>query len=114
MSLPLDIPAYHKDPSLETLEKQLICPICVEVFTKPVVILPCLHNLCRKCANELYQPSLFQVGIGGRFRCPSCRREVVLDRHGVYGLQRNLLVENIIDVYKQESERSDDRERSVQ
>lgn len=27
---------------------------------------------------------------------------MVLDRHGVYGLQRNLLVENIIDVYKQE------------
>uniref|UniRef100_A0A8C2KQT2 RING-type E3 ubiquitin transferase n=1 Tax=Cyprinus carpio TaxID=7962 RepID=A0A8C2KQT2_CYPCA len=106
MSLPLDIRSYHKDPSLGTLEKQLICPICVEVFTKPVVILPCLHNLCRKCANELYQPSLFQVGIGGRFRCPSCQREVVLDRHGVYGLQRNLLVENIIDVYKQESESS--------
>lgn len=42
---------------------------------------------------------------GGRFRCPSCRHEVVLDRHGVYGLQRNLLVENIIDIYKQESTR---------
>lgn len=38
----------------------------------------------------------------GRFRCPTCRQEVVLDRHGVYGLQRNLLVENIIDAYKQE------------
>ncbi|XP_076839999.1 tripartite motif containing 101 isoform X2 [Brachyhypopomus gauderio] len=101
MSVPLDLSSFHKDVSLDTLEKQLICPICLEVFTKPVVILPCEHNLCRKCANELYQPSLFQVGIGGHFRCPSCRREVVLDRHGVYGLQRNLLVENIIDVYKQ-------------
>lgn len=53
------------------------------------------------------QPSLFQARTtmlvnSGRFRCPSCRHEVVLDRHGVYGLQRNLLVENIIDVYKQE------------
>ncbi|XP_058265300.1 tripartite motif containing 101 isoform X3 [Hemibagrus wyckioides] len=103
MSLPLDLSSFNKDASLGTLEKQLICPICLEVFTKPVVILPCQHNLCRKCANELYQPSLFQVGIGGRFRCPSCRHEVVLDRHGVYGLQRNLLVENIIDVYKQAS-----------
>ncbi|XP_064243897.1 tripartite motif-containing protein 55 isoform X3 [Passer domesticus] len=45
------------------------------------------------------------VASGGRFRCPSCRHEVVLDRHGVYGLQRNLLVENIIDIYKQESTR---------
>lgn len=102
MSVPLDMSSNRRD-SLGTLEKQLICPICLEVFTKPVVILPCLHNLCRKCANELYQPSLLRVGVGGRFRCPSCRHEVVLDRHGVYGLQRNLLVENIIDVYKQES-----------
>ncbi|KAK7879287.1 hypothetical protein WMY93_033931 [Mugilogobius chulae] len=42
----------------------------------------------------------------GRFRCPSCRHEVVLDRHGVYGLQRNLLVENIIDVYSRRSARA--------
>ncbi|XP_029974648.1 tripartite motif containing 101 [Salarias fasciatus] len=97
----------EREAALASLEKQLMCPICLEIFNKPVVILPCQHNLCRKCANELYQPSLFQARTtmmvnSGRFRCPSCRHEVVLDRHGVYGLQRNLLVENIIDVYKQE------------
>uniref|UniRef100_A0A3P8Q6T5 Tripartite motif-containing protein 54 n=1 Tax=Astatotilapia calliptera TaxID=8154 RepID=A0A3P8Q6T5_ASTCA len=91
---------------MESLEKQLICPICLEMFTKPVVILPCQHNLCRKCANDASNPYLSTrsgstVTSGGRFRCPSCRHEVVLDRHGVYGLQRNLLVENIIDMYKQ-------------
>nr|XP_040050314.1 tripartite motif containing 101 isoform X2 [Gasterosteus aculeatus aculeatus] len=95
------------EAALATLQKQLICPICLELFSKPVVILPCQHNLCRKCANELYQPSLFQARTtmqvsSGRFRCPTCRQEVVLDRHGVYSLQRNLLVENIVDVYKQE------------
>uniref|UniRef100_UPI003AAEB7CA tripartite motif-containing protein 55b n=1 Tax=Centroberyx gerrardi TaxID=166262 RepID=UPI003AAEB7CA len=96
--------------SMDNLEKQLICPICLEMFTKPVVILPCQHNLCRKCANDVFQasnPYLPTRGgsltSGGRFRCPSCRHEVVLDRHGVYGLQRNLLVENIIDMFKQES-----------
>ncbi|KAK3541313.1 hypothetical protein QTP86_020977 [Hemibagrus guttatus] len=95
---------------MDILEKQLICPICLEIFTKPVVILPCQHNLCRKCANDIFQTSNpylptrgGSVTSGGRFRCPSCRHEVVLDRHGVYGLQRNLLVENIIDMYKQES-----------
>ncbi|XP_074063148.1 tripartite motif-containing protein 55 isoform X2 [Macrotis lagotis] len=98
---------------MDTLEKQLICPICLEMFTKPVVILPCQHNLCRKCASDIFQASNpylptrggTTVASGGRFRCPSCRHEVVLDRHGVYGLQRNLLVENIIDIYKQESTR---------
>lgn len=93
---------------METLEKQLICPICLEMFEKPVVILPCQHNLCRKCANDVFQaanPYWQGRGTmisGGRFRCPSCRHEVILDRHGVYGLQRNLLVENIIDIYKED------------
>lgn len=99
--------------TMDNLEKQLICPICLEMFTKPVVILPCQHNLCRKCASDIFQASNpylptrggTTVASGGRFRCPSCRHEVVLDRHGIYGLQRNLLVENIIDIYKQESTR---------
>lgn len=60
MSLPLDMCSDRRD-SLGTLKKQLICPICLEVFTKPVVMLPCLHNLCRKCANELYQVCIFQL-----------------------------------------------------
>uniref|UniRef100_A0A674MJ73 Tripartite motif-containing protein 54 n=1 Tax=Takifugu rubripes TaxID=31033 RepID=A0A674MJ73_TAKRU len=98
---------------MESLEKQLVCPICLEMFSKPVVILPCQHNLCRKCANDVFQASnpylsarsSSTLASGGRFRCPSCRHEVVLDRHGVYGLQRNLLVENIIDMYKQGSSR---------
>ncbi|XP_060703687.1 E3 ubiquitin-protein ligase TRIM63-like [Hemiscyllium ocellatum] len=102
-------PNIIRQPStMETLEKQLICPICLEMFEKPVVILPCQHNLCRKCANDVFQaanPYWQGRGTmisGGRFRCPTCRHEVILDRHGVYGLQRNLLVENIIDIYKEE------------
>ncbi|XP_032825792.1 tripartite motif-containing protein 54-like [Petromyzon marinus] len=97
----------------DDLERQLLCPICLEMFSKPVVILPCQHNLCRKCANDVFQsrgggPS---IGGGGRFRCPSCRHEVLLDRHGVYGLQRNLLVENIIDIYKQQQQQQQQSSR---
>ncbi|CAJ1077915.1 tripartite motif-containing protein 54 [Xyrichtys novacula] len=104
-------PGAGRGATMENLEKQLICPVCLELFSKPVVILPCQHNLCRKCANDIFQSSnpLWQsrgsssiTASGGRFRCPSCRHEVVLDRHGVYGLQRNLLVENIIDLYRQQ------------
>uniref|UniRef100_A0A3B4XWQ2 Tripartite motif containing 63a n=2 Tax=Seriola TaxID=8160 RepID=A0A3B4XWQ2_SERLL len=90
--------------AMESLEKQLSCPICLDMFTKPVVILPCQHNLCRSCANDLYESRNPYHFSGGTFRCPTCRFEVVLDRHGVYGLQRNLLVENIIDMYKQQQE----------
>lgn len=64
------------------------------------MILPCQHNLCRKCAEECYDRRGRVVGLsGGKFQCPSCRYEVMVDRHGVYSLQRNLLVENIIDMY---------------
>uniref|UniRef100_H3A028 Tripartite motif-containing protein 54 n=1 Tax=Latimeria chalumnae TaxID=7897 RepID=H3A028_LATCH len=116
MSTSLDYQSFSKEQqTMDNLEKQLICPICLEMFTKPVVILPCQHNLCRKCANDIFQEQASNpylptrggttVASGGRFRCPSCRHEVILDRHGVYGLQRNLLVENIIDIYKQESTR---------
>ncbi|XP_060056802.1 tripartite motif-containing protein 55 isoform X3 [Erinaceus europaeus] len=114
MSASLNYKSFSKEQqTMDNLEKQLICPICLEMFTKPVVILPCQHNLCRKCASDIFQASNpylptrggSTVASGGRFRCPSCRHEVVLDRHGIYGLQRNLLVENIIDIYKQESAR---------
>ncbi|KAM9643578.1 tripartite motif-containing protein 55 isoform 3-T3 [Morphnus guianensis] len=116
MSTSLNYKSFSKEQqTMDNLEKQLICPICLEMFTKPVVILPCQHNLCRKCASDIFQASNpylptrggTTMASGGRFRCPSCRHEVVLDRHGVYGLQRNLLVENIIDIYKQESTRSE-------
>lgn len=40
---------------MENLEKQLVCPVCLEMFSKPVVILPCQHNLCRKCASDIFQ-----------------------------------------------------------
>uniref|UniRef100_A0A3Q3A238 Tripartite motif-containing protein 54 n=1 Tax=Kryptolebias marmoratus TaxID=37003 RepID=A0A3Q3A238_KRYMA len=93
---------------MDSLEKQLSCPICLDMFTKPVVILPCQHNLCRSCASDLYDSRNPYRFSGGVFRCPTCRFEVVLDRHGVHGLQRNLLVENIIDIYKQQQEGKSD------
>ncbi|XP_073535480.1 tripartite motif-containing protein 55 isoform X4 [Phyllobates terribilis] len=120
MSTSLSYQSLSKEQqTMDNLEKQLICPICLEMFSKPVVILPCQHNLCRKCASDIFQASNpylptrggNTVATGGRFRCPSCRHEVVLDRHGVYGLQRNLLVENIIDIYKQESTKTTRPER---
>ncbi|XP_075684419.1 tripartite motif-containing protein 55 isoform X2 [Rhinoderma darwinii] len=120
MSTSLSYQSFSKEQqTMDNLEKQLICPICLEMFSKPVVILPCQHNLCRKCASDIFQASNpylptrggSTVATGGRFRCPSCRHEVVLDRHGIYGLQRNLLVENIIDIYKQESTKTTRPER---
>lgn len=68
---------------------------------------PHLHPCRQQAANPYWTGRVGSAAMsGGRFRCPSCRHEVIMDRHGVYGLQRNLLVENIIDIYKQECSRS--------
>ncbi|CBY15969.1 unnamed protein product, partial [Oikopleura dioica] len=29
----------------EDIERLLTCPVCLDVFTQPVIILPCQHNL---------------------------------------------------------------------
>ncbi|XP_051786904.1 tripartite motif-containing protein 54-like [Erpetoichthys calabaricus] len=92
-------------PHLESLERQLSCPICLELFSKPVLILPCQHNLCRGCASRLYETHNPYHYTGGVFRCPTCRYEVYLDRHGVGGLRRNLLVENIVDICREQQAR---------
>lgn len=65
--------------SMDNLEKQLICPICLEMFSKPVVILPCQHNLCRKCANDVFQVSHGRAGgrAGPGEAVRTCRRLVI-------------------------------------
>lgn len=94
------------DKSAREIESLLTCPICLDIFTKPVVILPCQHNLCRKCADDCFEQRGTRFGIsGGRFKCPQCRYEVILDRHGTFGLPRNLLVENIIDMLEDDKKK---------
>lgn len=76
---------------MENLEKQLVCPVCLEMFSKPVVILPCQHNLCRKCASEIFQvrSSMFTVlGHVGLEKTASSVHSHTCSRF----MQRNLLV----------------------
>ncbi|KAL0179232.1 hypothetical protein M9458_024674, partial [Cirrhinus mrigala] len=47
------------------LEEELICPICLNVFSEPVQ-LPCKHNFCRMCINEAWSKDT------GMVRCPEC------------------------------------------
>lgn len=37
---------------IKNIERELICPICKELFTHPL-ILPCQHSVCHKCVREL-------------------------------------------------------------
>uniref|UniRef100_W5MRD3 Tripartite motif containing 36 n=1 Tax=Lepisosteus oculatus TaxID=7918 RepID=W5MRD3_LEPOC len=37
---------------MKNIERELICPVCKELFTHPL-ILPCQHSVCHKCVKEL-------------------------------------------------------------
>lgn len=34
------------------MEKELLCPVCQEMYKQPLV-LPCTHNVCQACAREV-------------------------------------------------------------
>ncbi|XP_078620628.1 E3 ubiquitin-protein ligase Midline-1-like [Branchiostoma floridae x Branchiostoma japonicum] len=100
---------------MEGLEEELTCPVCLELFTCPIQ-LPCHHNICRRCAEVFLQTETDSTKNGGEiaacsapsnpqnepdsFLCPTCRNDVHLDARGLDGLKRNLLLQNIVDRYK--------------
>ncbi|BFZ23533.1 hypothetical protein BsWGS_26572 [Bradybaena similaris] len=70
------------------LAQDLTCPVCLELFSRPV-ILPCSHVLCRRpCAETILE--------GSFIRCPVCREnsEIIGD---VSNLPRIYTIENIIE-----------------
>ncbi|XP_078702037.1 E3 ubiquitin-protein ligase Midline-1-like [Branchiostoma floridae x Branchiostoma belcheri] len=101
---------------MEGLEDELKCPVCLELFTCPLQ-LPCHHNLCRRCAEDLLQsetnPSqddeegaTYSAAAApspentpDSFPCPTCPEVVSLGTLGLDGLRKNFLLQNIVDRY---------------
>ncbi|EDO40277.1 predicted protein [Nematostella vectensis] len=99
------------------MEGELTCPICLELFQRPVV-LPCSHNLCTRCARRILEPRgsskawadwvtenkgpNYKSHLEPDVKCPSCRRKIPVDPRGVDALPRNLILENVIERFKEE------------
>lgn len=49
---------------LQSIEESLTCPVCLELFDEPQILL-CLHNLCTKCCQDIKKEN--------KVRCPECR-----------------------------------------
>ncbi|XP_062303054.1 E3 ubiquitin-protein ligase Midline-1-like [Osmerus eperlanus] len=85
---------------MDTLESELTCPICLELFEDPL-LLPCAHSLCFGCAHRIlvsHCASNEPVQSIGAFQCPTCRYVISLSpQRGLEGLKRNVTLQNIID-----------------
>ncbi|XP_077473912.1 E3 ubiquitin-protein ligase Midline-1 [Stigmatopora argus] len=90
---------------METLESELTCPICLELFEEPL-LLPCAHSLCSNCARRILlshcTPSEPLQSVRA-FQCPTCRHVIQLNQRGLEGLKRNVTLQNIIQRYQKAS-----------
>ena len=99
------------------MEVELTCPVCLDLFQRPIV-LPCSHNLCTPCARKILEPNGapkvwakwvkenrsadYKSHLDPDVKCPTCRRKIPFDPRGVDGLARNLILENVIERFKEE------------
>ncbi|XP_042335090.1 probable E3 ubiquitin-protein ligase MID2 isoform X2 [Sceloporus undulatus] len=90
---------------METLESELTCPICLELFEDPL-LLPCAHSLCFSCAHRILVSSCSSgesLEPITAFQCPTCRYVISLNHRGLEGLKRNVTLQNIIDRFQKAS-----------
>uniref|UniRef100_A0A2K5EDN1 E3 ubiquitin-protein ligase Midline-1 n=1 Tax=Aotus nancymaae TaxID=37293 RepID=A0A2K5EDN1_AOTNA len=90
---------------METLESELTCPICLELFEDPL-LLPCAHSLCFSCAHLIlvsHCATNKSVESIAAFQCPTCRHVITLSQRGLDGLKRNVTLQNIIDRFQKAS-----------
>ncbi|KAM9042474.1 E3 ubiquitin-protein ligase Midline-1 isoform 2-T6 [Megaptera novaeangliae] len=90
---------------METLESELTCPICLELFEDPL-LLPCAHSLCFSCAHRIlvsHCATNESVESVTAFQCPTCRHVITLSQRGLDGLKRNVTLQNIIDRFQKAS-----------
>ncbi|KAJ8359654.1 hypothetical protein SKAU_G00161790 [Synaphobranchus kaupii] len=72
--------------SLSSLEDDLTCPVCCDVFRDPVV-LRCSHSFCKECLGTYWTDKPIKD-------CPSCRRRSSTDKPPA-----NLSLRNIVEFY---------------
>uniref|UniRef100_A0A8D0CE04 Midline 2 n=1 Tax=Scleropages formosus TaxID=113540 RepID=A0A8D0CE04_SCLFO len=90
---------------MDTLESELTCPICLELFEDPL-LLPCAHSLCFNCAHRIlvsHCSTNEPVESISAFQCPTCRYVITLSQRGLEGLKRNVTLQNIIDRFQKAS-----------
>eukprot|EP00884_Botryococcus_braunii_P003531 jgi/Botrbrau1/13179/Bobra.242_1s0012.1 len=70
---------------LQSLGKELKCPVCLETFATPTARLPCCHNFCRRC---------LEVALNECKCCPVCKTAATKR-----SLARDTKLDSIVELY---------------
>ena len=84
-----------KKNMLKSLEKEVQCPLCMEVFQEPKR-LPCEHVFCVHCLERLVLRST-----DGALICPVCRNRIPLQGKDSKQFSTSLVVVRLIDMYRE-------------
>uniref|UniRef100_G1KHY6 Zinc finger protein RFP-like n=1 Tax=Anolis carolinensis TaxID=28377 RepID=G1KHY6_ANOCA len=74
--------------SMKKFCEELSCPVCLEYFKEPVMIISCGHHFCQSCLDQCWE--------GKEASCPQCR-EKVQQR----GIKRNWQLANLVEIAKE-------------
>eukprot|EP00051_Salpingoeca_urceolata_P018329 m.256582 g.256582 ORF g.256582 m.256582 type:complete len:598 (-) comp19172_c2_seq9:100-1893(-) len=77
-----------KAPEHDSIEENLVCPICQCVMHDAVSIVPCLHSFCAGCLSEWMEKS-------PKKDCPDCRVRVEK-------IKRNHMLRNLVEAFLKE------------
>ena len=78
--------------TLEELEKEISCSVCLEHYREPK-ILPCFHYYCTECLQRL------AARVGQPVPCPECRKEAAFPQNDARQLPTPFFVNRMIDLY---------------
>ena len=78
---------------LRTLESEVTCPLCLDIFTDPKR-LPCDHVYCKQCVRGLALRSTT-----GSISCPECRRDIPIPNNDVANFPTPHQVNRLIEMH---------------
>lgn len=91
---------------MEGLCKELSCPVCLDLFTPPIIELSCGHNYCKKCIKQMVAAQKCTES-DTKFLCPMCRKEFAVGKKGIHGVKRNMFAENVLSKFKEKEEKEE-------
>ena len=86
---------------MEKFSEELICALCMDLFTGNVRITKCGHNYCEGCLTAMISADEDNLDYDNTWSCPECRTEQTEDPSE---LTRNYALERSVVNYKTSKE----------